>query len=366
MTTQTIQIYAADSVILQNADGGAIRNPNLLNQGQWGNSFSWEVPDNVEVTIPAGTEPVSITFDDSNGLLGDDPYSGSTVVDQKLTEPVTIDGVTYSPSATSVRWQTPAPVDVELEYQVTLYDDAGNAYTMAAVSITTGYTTTVVGVTFVGDAPPPGTTLTYIQNVSTYTGNGTVPISELAQIICFLRGTEIATPAGSRPIETLRPGEMVLTLDHGPQPLRWIGCSIATGQDRLAPIRIAAGTLGNARDLWVSPNHRMLLTGWRAELLFGEPEVLAPAKFLVDDCRIRPDPRPVAEYWHMLFDRHEIVFAEGAASESLHPGTVALDAVGEAARAEMLTLFPELAGGSAQPTLSRYSLNRREAMALTH
>ena len=363
MTSQTVQIYSTASVRITHADGSLPRNGNVLDNGQWGDSFSWEVPDNVKVTIPADTQPVTITFDDSNGVLTDDPYSGSGVVDQRLTQPVTIDGVTYSPSASTLRWQYPPPVDVALEYKVTLYDSAGHAYTMVAISITQGYTTKVVGIAFQGEAPPPGTTLTYVQHVSTYDGNGAAGIPSLT-LICFLRGTAIATPQGRRPIEGLRPGDPVLTLDHGAQPIRWIGCSRTAGTGAMAPLRIRAGALGNDRDLRVSPNHRMLLTGPRAELLFGEAEVLTAAKFLIDDLRIRPEPRPVAEYWHMLFDRHEIVFAEGAPAESLHTGPMALDALGRAARAEILGLFPDLRHPGPGRALSRYELTRHEARSL--
>ena len=54
-----------------------------------------------------------------------------------------------------------------------------------------------------------------------------------------------------------------------------------------APVLIPAGALGNTRDLLVSQQHRMLVTGWRAELMFGEPEVLVAAdRFHV----VRPRP----------------------------------------------------------------------------
>ncbi|HRO15212.1 MAG TPA: Hint domain-containing protein [Paracoccus sp. (in: a-proteobacteria)] len=50
-------------------------------------------------------------------------------------------------------------------------------------------------------------------------------------------------------------------------------------------------------------------------------------------------------YHHILFDRHEVVLSEGAATETLFTGEQALKGVGEAARAEILTLFPELRDG---------------------
>ncbi len=63
---------------------------------------------------------------------------------------MTIDGATYTPSGETVRWKAPPSVNVENEYEVTLYDDEGTAYRMVGVSITQGYATTVEGVTFEG------------------------------------------------------------------------------------------------------------------------------------------------------------------------------------------------------------------------
>jgi hypothetical protein len=160
--------------------------------------------------------------------------------------------------------------------------------------------------------------------------------------VCFVRGTRILTVAGEKPIEELVAGDLIMTLDHGYQPIRWIGSSIVEGKGRFAPIVIEAGTLGNARRLAVSPQHRMLLSGWQAELYFDEPEVLVAAKMLVNDKTIRAQEQGEVEYFHMLFDTHEIVFAEGAASESFHPGHVGWGALAEAARDEILSLFPQL------------------------
>ncbi len=167
--------------------------------------------------------------------------------------------------------------------------------------------------------------------------------SEIEDIVCFTPGTRIATPRGARAIETLVPGDMVVTRDHGLQPVRWIGqrCVPATGA--LAPIRIRPGVLsGLGRDILVSPQHRMLFQGYRAELLFGESEVLVAAKHLIDGCDVTREDGGHVTYVHMMFDEHEVVYAEGAATESFHPGDVAIGAVGAAARAELFAIFPEL------------------------
>lgn len=360
MSETSIQIISTDNVSVTHADGSPTRTGNVIENALNGNAFSWERPDNLTITVSTA-DPVTITFDDSNGVLTDDPVSGAAVTDQRLAEEVTIDGVTYTPNETELRWQTPAPVYVENEYEVVLFDAAGNAYTMVGVSVTTGYSTTVVGVMFDGAAPPAGTTLYYIQGQSSYTGTGQSTAIGNATI-CFLRGTLIDTPQGRIPVQDLVAGDGVTTLDNGTQPIRWIGSSRVSGLGALAPIRIGAGALGNDRDLLVSPNHRMLLTGPRAELLFGEGEVLLAAKYLTADARIRPEPCPVAEYYHILFDRHEIIFAEGAPAESLHMGGEAIGALDAEARAEIAAIFPGLQARIAG--LSRPALTRFEAQVL--
>lgn len=163
------------------------------------------------------------------------------------------------------------------------------------------------------------------------------------EVVCFVRGARILTDRGEVGIEDLAPGDLVETMDHGLQPIRWIGSTTVPATGDVAPVRISKGTLGATRDLWVSPQHRILLTGWKAEMYFGEPEVLAAAKSLVNDTTIRVCAGGTVQYFHMLFDNHEIVFSNGVPSESLHPGHVALNAIGSAARDEVISLFPELA-----------------------
>jgi hypothetical protein len=191
---------------------------------------------------------------------------------------------------------------------------------------------------FDGATPPPGTTLHYIQGVSSYGGAGeTVEIPD--GVPCFLAGTRIDAPRGAKPVEALRPGDLVQTLDHGPQLVRWAGISEVCGLRDHAPIRISAGALGQHRTLSVSPNHRILLRGAQAEIIFGEHEVFAPAKALVNGRTIRSVPMRRASYVHLLFDRHEVVFAEGLATESLFAGDVALSALSSAVRADLATVL---------------------------
>lgn len=175
--------------------------------------------------------------------------------------------------------------------------------------------------------------------------------AETTGVVCFTRDTMIETPEGPVAIQSLKAGDMVRTMDRGFQPLRWIGNRKLDAIDlrqhpRLLPIRIRAGALGQglpAQDLLVSPQHRMLVRSAIAQRMFGAAEVLIPANklLILDGVDIAEDAAKV-EYFHMLFDRHEIVFANGSASESLFTGPEAIRTLSEAARTEIFTLFPQL------------------------
>lgn len=167
-------------------------------------------------------------------------------------------------------------------------------------------------------------------------------------LFCFTHGTLIETPDGPRLIEDLRVGDLVTTLDNGSQPLRWIGTRSVSHAEMLArpefrPVRFETGALGNSRPLLVSPQHRMLLNDWRAEVYFGEEQVLIAAKALVNGSTIREVvPETAVTYCHLLSDRHEVILAEGALSESFHPGEAGLAALDAAQREEIAALFPNL------------------------
>jgi hypothetical protein len=189
--------------------------------------------------------------------------------------------------------------------------------------------------------------------------------------ICFVSGTYIQTPGGDVVVEELQVGDIVLTRDSGEQEIVWVGSRKLSGfaANKFAPIRISAGAFGDGlpnRDLLVSPQHRILVSDWRAELLFGASEVLVAAKYLVNDSSICVETRlDLFSYHHILFEKHETVFSEDLPTESFHPGDMALGALGDVARAELLELFPELAdlpAGDRQ--LSHRTLKGFEAKAL--
>lgn len=176
-------------------------------------------------------------------------------------------------------------------------------------------------------------------------GNANFHFSIVDTPPCFVRGTRILTPHGEVRVEDLTEGDLVVTADNGALPVRWIGSSRTQASGQFAPVRIRKGALGNNRDLLVSPQHRMLLSGWRCELLFGESEVLVPAKHLVNDHSIRPEPFPgTVDYFHILLDGHQIIYAEGCPTESFDPQSPLLPRDADATRQETLALVPDLRG----------------------
>lgn len=184
-------------------------------------------------------------------------------------------------------------------------------------------------------------------------------------VICFTGGTRIWTPLGPRLIDDLRVGDLVLTRDHGMQPIRWIGQRSVAGKGRFAPIRFEKGIIGNERELLVSPQHRMLHQSTAANLYFNDSEVLIPAKHMVNGSSICQVEQAEVTYFHMLFDSHEVVFAEGAASESFHPGQMGLSAIDDPAREELFSLFPELrSNANSYGDTARLCLRAHEAKLL--
>ncbi len=201
---------------------------------------------------------------------------------------------------------------------------------------------------------------------------GTLTFTNIENVIpCFTPGSLILTETGEVDVADLAVGDRVLTRDSGWQEIRWIGRRDLTraelvAEPRFNPVRIAKGALGDGlpeRDMLVSPQHRMLMTGARAELLFGEHEVLVAATHLVGMPGISRTYPPQISYIHMLFDQHEIVRADGAWSESFQPGLATLGSLEEEQRAEVLALFPDLAFEANYPA-ARLSLKSREARVL--
>lgn len=231
-----------------------------------------------------------------------------------------------------------------------IQDTSGNAF-MAPPPLSTASKAEVDAITgapIVAIRMPSGSSFT-----TGYTGAyaGRHGMAKFVQ--CFTAGTLILTADGDRMVQDLQAGDLVWTRDHGFQPIRWTGRRHLDGDELAAmpavtPVLIRKGALGPgrpARDLIVSPQHRILVRSGIAQRMFGTQELLVAAKALVGvpGIVLAPHPNGVT-YLHLLFDRHEVVMSNGAETESLYPGPQALIALGPVAE-EILTLFPALRNG---------------------
>lgn len=193
-------------------------------------------------------------------------------------------------------------------------------------------------------------------------------------IICFAKGTEIETSDGVRAIETLRPGDLIRTIDAGFVPLRWLGRtdvdpSEMAGCANTRPVRVKRDAFGPGqptKDVVLSPNHRVLISGARAELHFGEPEVLLPVKALMDGVTIYQETaRQGISYFHLLLDGHHIVETSGLLSESLFLGDQSMLAVSLQARQDLTSRLTECELQQLSATMAaRPLLRARQARCL--
>jgi hypothetical protein len=143
------------------------------------------------------------------------------------------------------------------------------------------------------------------------------PEGEAEEAKCFLTGTRILTPRGEVPVEELKIGALVDTL-NGPLPVKWIGRrryrkdASSCWHSSVAPIRVARFALDDqypSRDLYLSPKHCLFVDG-----------VLIPVEHLVNGRSVAPakmDDSEVIEYFHIELETHEVIFAEGAPAETL-------------------------------------------------
>lgn len=143
--------------------------------------------------------------------------------------------------------------------------------------------------------------------------SGAVPGPALT---CLVEGTRVLTERGEAPVETLRAGDVLLTMHHGPGriPLHrcWrvrIDLAALANPESLAPVLIRAGALMQGaplRDLRVSPAQGIFLQGG-----------LVPARLLVNGCNIVQElGRRDVTYHALWLQRHDLLVADGALTES--------------------------------------------------
>lgn len=213
----------------------------------------------------------------------------------------------------------------------------------SVLTLSTGQQVTVNAdgtITVVGDGNVETANFTY--TVASSTGQTDTGFVIVDSVPCFVAGTLVRTPAGEVPVESLCPGDLVMTKDEGAQPLRWIGQRRVQAEGDFAPICIAANTFGDHRQLLISPLHRVLIRDSLAEMLFGESEVLVAARDLVNDHSVRRIEGGTVDYVHILFDRHQVVFSEGLETESFLPGPQIAHSFEADMIGEIVALFPDL------------------------
>jgi len=167
-----------------------------------------------------------------------------------------------------------------------------------------------------------------------------------ATIVCFALGTLIATRSGEVAVETLVVGDLVMTLDHGLQPIRWIrfhDCPLDGVEQSPKPMLFAAGSLGEGvpeQDLIVSPNHRILVGGGGQLAIDFAEEALVAAKALTPLAGVRDMAGKRRITWvHFACDRHEVVTANGCLTESLLLGPMVLACLTAKERGDVEAIF---------------------------
>ena len=211
-------------------------------------------------------------------------------------------------------------------------------------------------------------------------GNGALTLGSVDFVpdpepVCFSAGTGIATPSGSRPVETLRPGDLVLTEGGRAVQVVWVGLSHFSAAQlaenpAVRPIRIPAHAVRPGcpeRDLDLSPQHRIVLDGPACELLFGLPRVFVVANHLVGTLAEVVEDAEGVTYVHLLLEEHEILLGNGLPSESFQPARRVIEGMTGPARA---ALDATLAVLGAEAMLSRPdalpTLRSPEARVLLH
>jgi hypothetical protein len=136
-----------------------------------------------------------------------------------------------------------------------------------------------------------------------------------------LRGTRILTDCGEVAVEDLRIGDKVVTADHGAMPVNWIGrrrfrrSPGCRWPAEVMPIRVSACAIDDQtphRDLYLSRSHAVRVDG-----------VLLPVDFLLNRRSITPAPVEdvdTLQYFHIMLQSHEVIFAEGTPAETLFAG----------------------------------------------
>ena len=170
-------------------------------------------------------------------------------------------------------------------------------------------------------------------------------ILRMAELVqgCFAAGVRVAMDDGSLcPVEALRVGMQVRTRDHGPQTLRWIGQMTQRAHGVFAPVSFAPGILGNAGPLTLGPLQRIFLYQRGEDRLGTRPEILVQAHSLVDGATVLQREGGFVTYYSLVFDEHQIIYAEGVPVESMLVSRASVERLPEALAQDLAERFPHL------------------------
>ena len=218
-------------------------------------------------------------------------------------------------------------VDSSSSYNATvlLGDKTSISFKLGVIQTTTGET---FAFDLTGADELEGQNIQSIQLVSAvnsdFAGHWTSHTVNGASVVCFVSGTRLLTSTGWVAVQDISEGDQIMTQDHGLQPCLAITRTNLLRPGRNAPIRIEAGALAPGvpgHPLKLSPQHRVLVRSPLARQFFGAAEVLVAVHNLLSLPGVRKSlgVLPVT-YHHFALQRHEIIFANGAATESLLTG----------------------------------------------
>ena len=318
-------------------------------------------------TITLNTAAWRETFINDNDADFDDNDGNQTLVGSQ-----TIDGITY---ASGTR--------VEAEYRLILQNPvSGQTWVVIGYNVNNSNPTfgTIEGLAFIGPPagwPPVGTPLIVVGATEGpgSAGQATTSYGSYVAPPCFTPGTRIQTDRGPKRIELLQQGDRIQTRDAGFQPLLYVSRTHLSRSRLLRepnnlPVRIRAqngAVSAETRDLVVSPNHRILWSGSSCDLHFGTPEVLVAAADLETGHRLQLADCPFGvTYLHLIFETHQVIWADGMWSESFLVGPSVFAGAPAQVQADLLDLFPDLGHhrGASWHQSARLCIRSWEARAL--
>jgi hypothetical protein len=316
------------------ADFSFANDNGLITPGQNG---PFMLPANAQATLATGATTIDIIVQDD-----DEEFD---------------DGFQDDPNGT--------PLNQFLQDDINATDAGGNAVTVASGSVLEvewTLTATPVGsgepidllfvaagpgenqgdLTFVVSTAPlvPGTTY----DITFKNDSGGTPYGEL---VCFVRGTLIRTPDGDVPVESLKLGDRVMTYDDGAQLITWTSNRMVLfpqGDER--PIWVEPNSFGPDQPYQktgFSPRHCLLQQDPQNQVIFGSDAMLTATRDCVDHSDItQQDNAAPVEYFHFMFDKHALVWANGLLSESFFPGPIARRSLDPISRARLVSIYPSL------------------------